>query len=159
MAVLLLSSVSLYAQEFEVDGICYNVISSSDYTVEVCRSDYKPEIVIPERVSYEGKIYNVTSIGEYAFEEENFTSVNLPDGIMTIGKEAFNYCENLTSINFPSSLKTIGSNAFAYCNKLTSAFEQSPSSALRLTARPVTRTVSPTTPSASTTPGIFTHAM
>jgi len=79
------------------------------------------DVTIPSSVTISSSTYNVTSIGEYAFEEENFTSVNLPDGIMTIGKEAFNYCENLTSINFPSSLKTIGSDAFAYCNKLTSA--------------------------------------
>lgn len=120
MAVLLLSSVSLYAQEFEVDGICYNVISSSDYTVEVCRSDYKPEIVIPERVSYEGKIYNVTSIGQSAFCYRGITSVTIPNSVTSIGDCAFEGCGALTSVTIGNSVTSIGRFGFEYCRSLKS---------------------------------------
>ena len=36
----------------------------------------------------------------------------IPDGITTIGSNAFENCINLQNINFPSSLSTIGSSAF-----------------------------------------------
>ena len=79
------------------------------------------DVTIPSSVVISSSTYDVTSIGDYAFEEEGFSSIILPNGIITIGKEAFNYCENLTTINFPSSLKTIGSGAFYGCRALSSA--------------------------------------
>ena len=56
----------------------------------------------------------VKSIGEDAFFScDNITSVTLPQGLESIGYGAFASCYNLTSITLPQGLKTIGSSAFA----------------------------------------------
>lgn len=60
----------------------------------------------------------LTSIGEWAFNGNQLTSVTLPDALTTIGYAAFS--ENqLTSVTFPAGLTSIGALAFAY-NQLTS---------------------------------------
>lgn len=75
-------------------------------------------VVVPEKVSYQGQKYTVTSIGDCTFAMSDIESVVLPETIENIGEEAFSECYNLVSINFPKSLKSIGDNAFSYCNKL-----------------------------------------
>lgn len=44
----------------------------------------------------------------------------VPEGIVVIGKGAFENCINLASVILPSSLKVIRENAFSNCSKLTS---------------------------------------
>ena len=44
----------------------------------------------------------------------------VPDGIVTIGKGAFNFCSNLNSISLPSSVISIAEYAFASCRNLVS---------------------------------------
>lgn len=43
----------------------------------------------------------------------------IPDGVVSIGQNAFNREYDLTSIVIPDSVKTIEFGAFAYCNKVT----------------------------------------
>ena len=50
----------------------------------------------------------------------DITSVSLPNGLTTIGKNAFRECPNLTSISIPNSVTSIGDYAFCYCNNLIS---------------------------------------
>lgn len=62
----------------------------------------------------------VTSVGDYAFSDyESLTRATLPDGLVSIGKNAF-YSSSLVEITFPNSLISIGNDAFRYCNSLTS---------------------------------------
>ncbi len=51
---------------------------------------------------------------------EMINMVILPDGLTSIGNQAFNDYSNLTSINIPASVTSIGEYAFSYCNNLTS---------------------------------------
>ena len=51
---------------------------------------------------------------------ENLTIANIPEGVTSIGNEAFYYCTNLTSIIIPSSVTSIGDDAFNNCTSLTS---------------------------------------
>ncbi|MBR4259370.1 MAG: leucine-rich repeat protein, partial [Kiritimatiellae bacterium] len=43
----------------------------------------------------------------------------IPDGVVTIGNEAFSGCSGLTSVTIPNSVTSIGSSAFSGCSGLT----------------------------------------
>lgn len=51
--------------------------------------------------------------GNHTLEE-----ILLPEGLITIGDNAFQYCTNLRKIHFPSTLEKIGANAFNGCVSL-----------------------------------------
>ena len=70
----LLCSIGVYAHDFEVDGIYYNKLSSTEVEVTFrggyyndYSNEYTGSVVIPESVNYNGANYSVTSIGESAF--------------------------------------------------------------------------------------------
>ncbi|MBR1946616.1 MAG: leucine-rich repeat domain-containing protein [Bacteroidaceae bacterium] len=127
VTLLLLCRMVASAHDFEVDGIYYNIISSSDFTVGVTYEDdlfeyeYRGEVVIPATVTYNSKTYSVTSIGNYAFNGcDGLTSITIPNSVTSIGNYAFSICSGLTSIDIPGSVTSIGVGAFSYCTGLTS---------------------------------------
>ncbi len=56
----------------------------------------------------------VNSIGDFAFEDKDFTSITLPKSLKTIGYRAFYKCKGLNEVVIPENVTTIGSSAFAY---------------------------------------------
>ncbi len=122
LAVLLPCLTS--AHDFEVDGIYYNITSEENRTVEVTApsdkkvvdggyKSYKDVVFIPEKVSYDGKEYTVTAIGERAFEYNyELLSVVMPNTIRSIKEFAFNGCINLKSLTLSSEVSEIGDYAF-----------------------------------------------
>ena len=134
------------AYDFKTGGLCYNILSNQDKTVEVTYyyyssdyydrfnsydsdkldayglSGYKGDPVIPEKVNYNGKNYTVVAIGDHAFEScYDLTSVKIPASVTEIGDAAFKNCSHrLVSVDMPS-VTMIGSEAFYDCQQLSSA--------------------------------------
>jgi hypothetical protein len=48
--------------------------------------------------------------------DRDATSVVIPDGVTSIGKEAFWHCSSLTSVTIPNSVTNIGRSAFCGCS-------------------------------------------
>lgn len=48
----------------------------------------------------------------------NIETVNIGEGVTTIGQRAFFNCSSIKTVNLPTSLKTIGSGAFLECSSL-----------------------------------------
>ena len=58
----------------------------------------------------------VTSIGDEAFlGRDSLTSITIPDGVTSIGDRAFLGCVSLTSITIPDGVTSIGDGAFYWC--------------------------------------------
>ena len=63
----------------------------------------------------------VTSIGDQAFaEHENLSAVTIPNSVTAIGSRAFLSCGALAAVDIPDSVTSIGEGAFTGCRSLTS---------------------------------------
>jgi len=85
------------------------------------------DVTIPGKVVLSGAECTVISIEDNAFDGcRTVASVSIPEGITSIGTEAFSGCgemaffgcSSLKSVIIPSSVTDIGSSAFAYCSSL-----------------------------------------
>ncbi len=68
-----------------------------------------------------------STIGENAFNNlngncSNLKTIILPDGITSIGKNAFKDCTNLNSINIPLSVTSIEEGAFSGCTSIKNIY-------------------------------------
>ena len=93
LLLALVATSALWAEDFEVDGIYYNILSDKTNEVEVtyCGSnyydydEYSGSVTIPEIVTYNGTTYSVTSIGDYAFSScTGLTSITIPNSVTSI---------------------------------------------------------------------------
>ena len=126
----LLLALPLLASAYscQVDGIYYNLIPKGNVAEVTYQkfesdyySDYSGSVVIPEKFTYEGVEYSVTTIGNFAFFRcSGLTSVTIPNSVTFIGDDAFFRCSGLTSVTIPNSVTSIGNSAFSRCNSLTS---------------------------------------
>ena len=71
-------------------------------------------------VTNEGTTYQVTEIGEGAFENcSQITSITIEENVRTIGEDAFSGCSAMARLTIPNTVTNIGSCAFGYCTSLT----------------------------------------
>ncbi len=91
------------AQEFEVDGIWYSILSENKVKViqNPDNSIYSHlEVVLPETVAYEGTEYSVTEIGNAAFFTcADLTSITIPKSVTNVASKAFYECSSLKYVN------------------------------------------------------------
>jgi len=124
MMAFFLYFVNASSFDFEVDGLCYNKLSDNQVEVTykyVNGNSYSGNLSIPDIINYNGKTYNVTSIGNYAFNRcSNFTGpLIIPNSVTSIGDYAFYLCEGLNgSLKLSNSLTSIGHFAFGGCENL-----------------------------------------
>ena len=76
------------------------------------------DVNIPSQFTVKNGKLTVTAIDNSAFEENQLTSVTIPNSITSIGTSAFSY-NQLTSVTIPDSVTSIDAYAF-YRNQLTS---------------------------------------
>ena len=125
LVAMLLAGTNAFAEAVEIDGIWYNLVSKAKVAEVTSTPDnyiYIGAVNIPEKVTYNGVDYDVTSIGRAAFENSNVTSITIPNSVTSIGNHAFYECKDLTSVTFEndSQLTSIGRAAFYHCSSLTS---------------------------------------
>ncbi len=123
----MLFHATTWAYSFEVDGIFYNITSSTGLTVEITyeayaktTATYDGDFVIPESVDYDGNTYAVTGIGDDAFEYSTIKTVSIPETITKIGSYAFSDC-SIEEVVIPNTVTSLGWDAFEYCASLKSA--------------------------------------
>lgn len=120
-APLLFATNGIWAQSFEIDHIKYNITDPTAKTVEV--ADYTNEqpsdVTVPTTVNHEGIQYAVTAIGDKAFDITFITKITIPEGVISIGEDAFNMNYMLSEVILPKSTTTIKDRAFADCMSLT----------------------------------------
>lgn len=125
-------SLTTWAYDFQVDQLCYNILSETE--VEVTRqqsvsssnpaySSISAALTIPGTVIYNGAAYTVTSIGTGAFKNcSSLTSVTISSTVTSIGAGAFSGCSSLSgALTIPTSVTSIGSTAFLGCSSLSGA--------------------------------------
>lgn len=107
---------------FYLDHIKYSFAGDCLIVTGYDKTEFSGIAVIPSRVSFSGKTYVVTEIGESAFQDcKSLTSISLPETLTQIGNHAFIRCTSLTSIAIPAHMSKIGKNAFHVCESLSKA--------------------------------------
>lgn len=94
------------------EGFKYNV-ENNEITI-TGYSGSETSIQIPATIH--GK--QVTKIQDNAFTSKKFASVVIPEGVTTLGKNAFRANRSLTQLTLPSTISVIGQGAFSMCESL-----------------------------------------
>lgn len=119
--VCIFSTILCFADRITVGNFCYDITSgSSEASLEQNRSNrYSGDVVIPSYFTYQGKEYQVTKIGSYAFNYcQELTSVKIPNGVKEIKDGAFSYSDSFKTITIPNSVEKIGNGVFTRCDNL-----------------------------------------
>ena len=127
------------AYNFEYNGVYYNITSSTNMTVEVTyynksNNTYSGVVTIPNIVSYNGKNYTVTAIGDYAFVGcTNFLGLNITaKNLTSIGSYVFSGCNGMTEFTVNKKIKSIGNYSFNGCYSLSEISFESTTTSISL---------------------------
>jgi len=80
---------------------------------------YEGKISIPDLIHFEGQVYAVNEIADFAFDGCAYLKdIKIPESIKRIGDSAFCGCEEIEKIRIPASVNEIGKRAFENCASL-----------------------------------------
>ena len=103
---------------FSSDGLNYNVLSNDTVQITGCVGEIT-ELVIPEKVTYEGNEYTIVRIADKAFfMNKGLTRIDFNEVSLDIGLQAFCGCFELKEVAGADALTEIGNAAFLSCKKL-----------------------------------------
>ena len=115
--------------DFTVNGIKYKMVSSDRVAVTYPNAskpgssninEYSGDIVVPSKVTYQGKTYYVRGIADYAFRfASNVNSITLPEGLIYIGEEAIYNANTISKLTVPNTVRTLRKYALAENSSLT----------------------------------------
>ena len=100
-----------------IKGIKYRLDEGNEYSLDentlkaevIKKRGYKDEVIIPDTIVLKKVSYNVTRIGESAFEGcSSLTAITIPNSVTSIGVHAFNGCSSLTDINYGGTIEQWG---------------------------------------------------
>ena len=107
-------------EKAEVDGLWYEFFSDKFTATLVNDPGYSGEITVPAKVTREGAVYDVTAVGEGAFENlASVTSVTLPESVTSIGARAL-YGTGIDVFAVPQGVSVISDEMLAACHNLIS---------------------------------------
>ena len=144
LACVLASWSAMLADEVTINGVIYDAFTGTGQAaVKGCETGIK-NLVIPAQITYNGKIFSVTSItgNGFAYNTEletatidgsgfsvtsssfrgcaNLKKVTLLEGVHYMGAQCFEKCVSLEEITMTNSVKTLGYGAFSGCVSLKS---------------------------------------
>ena len=99
-----------------LSSVVFNAANCASPTSENATWFYRSPVI---NITFGSKVTNIP--GYIAYENTNITSFDVPEGITSIGTNAFNG-SGLTSITIPRSITSIGKNAFSNCQSLTDVY-------------------------------------
>ena len=103
---------------FSSGDLKYEVLSNDTVQITGCVGKIT-ELVIPEKVTYEGNEYTIVSIANQAFYmNKDLTRINFNNVSLDIGDRAFCGCSELQEVVGADALTEIGNAAFLSCKKL-----------------------------------------
>ena len=127
LVALLSTALTAWPYDVSYDGIYYTLADRSDGTgiATVVNNGsfntYSGNLVIPQSITHNDKVYTVTTIGYQALKNSTeLTSVSLPNTIEYMSNEAFAGCTSLTTLTIPPSIFSIYNYVFKGCTGLTS---------------------------------------
>ena len=91
---------------YDVDGVLYEKVTK---TLLSCPKGKTDTVIVSD---------DTIAIADNAFVNGKITSVELPEGLKTIGLSSFSCCHNIVSVELPSTLVSIGDYAFNSCSAL-----------------------------------------
>ncbi len=95
----ILAPSTMWAYDFEVDGIFYYYTGQASVAVTSGPTQYSGDVTIPAAVTYNGTAFPVIGIDTWAFTGcSDLASVTIPNTVVSIGDFAFGECSGLNII-------------------------------------------------------------
>lgn len=117
LTAVLSASTNIYAYDFEVDGIYYDLTDASNSYCEVVAGDkkYTGTVKIPSSLIFNGRMLFVMSIDRYAFWYcDGLISITIPNSVKTI--PSFSDCTNLKELIIENGGESLGMSSDTFDN-------------------------------------------